>query len=145
MEALLKLIDNVKTLDVGLEFEKFMSRTDARVFTLNLNRWEQLYEQGVDSNGVPLGQYRPYTLKRKVDPNLSHITLRETGAFYETFRLLTGHGFVEIQANTRKGNEDLEDIHGPVLGLTDDSKEALGEFMLNNGFADQIKETILRY
>ncbi len=144
MQRLFDLIANVKSLDMNREFERFMEQPKAKVFTLNLNRWEQLYEQGVDANGIPLGYYRPYTLKRKVDPNLSHITLRETGAFYDSFRITTGYGHATIEADTRKGNDDLEDLHGPILGLTDDSKEALQEFMLNNGLIEQIKEAILR-
>lgn len=122
-----------------------MQNDGAKLYTLNLNRWEQLYGRGVDANGVPLGEYREKTKALKNDPQLSHITLRETGDFYNTFKIFVGHNFIELEADTRKGKDDLEDIHGDIIGLDDDSKEALGEYMIDNGFIEQIKESILNY
>lgn len=145
MEAIFKVIENIKKLDAGVELAKFMSNSTAQVYVLNLNRWEQLYGRGVDANGVPLGYYREKTKSLKNDPNLSHITLRETGEFYNTFKIFVGHNFIEIDANTAKPNGDLAEIHGEIIGLDDDSKEALGEYMLQNGINEQILQNILDY
>lgn len=145
MEALFQMIENIKALDEGVEFARFMQNDQAKIYAINLNKWEQLYGRGVDANGVPLGYYREKTKSLKNDPELSHITLRETGDFYNTFKIFVGHNFIEISADTRKGKDDLEDIHGDILGLDEDSKEALGEYMINNGFIEQIRENILKH
>lgn len=150
MEALFKLIRNVKALDTNRVFERFMDKDNAKVYMLNLNRFDQLYEQGIDANGKFLGTYTEHTKQLKRDPMLTHITLRETGEFYNSFRVTTGYGYAEIQADPIKdqGTEfgDLTLRFGPdIIGLTDDSKEAMGEFILNNGVHEQILDEIHNY
>lgn len=144
MKRLFDLIKNVENLDMDQQFTDFMKTDKARAYILSLNRWGQLYDQGIDINGIPLGYYRPYTLAHKIDPNLSHITLHETGMFYRSFRVDVFYGYAEISADTMKQGRDLTDRFGEIVGLSGQSKELLGAFFIKNGFNDQIREAILR-
>lgn len=91
----------------------------------------QLYDKGIRADGVELGQYAPFTIEYKTkvagglgnDTRVDHITLRDTGAFYSSFRFKNeSDGFV-IEADTIKdGGDDLADIYGiKILGLTNES------------------------
>jgi hypothetical protein len=54
--------------------------------------------------------------------------LRDTGAFYSTFKVKTiANGDLVIDANTIKDGEDLQDNFGVVIGLTEESKDVLRE------------------
>lgn len=109
-------------------------------FVISENIWRQLYEQGVDSKGHFLGHYQPSTILIKKDAEKSHITLKETGAFYESFKGKIRFGEIEIDADGRKGSDNLFEIWGEdILGLTDEGKERLIELMIN----ENLKEVVL--
>lgn len=145
MQALYELISNVKVLDTNKAFQIFFTPEQHRARIVALNTWGQLYDRGVDAHGIPLGYYRPYTLKRKNYPIPSHgqITLIETGDFYRSFQATVHYGAVDIDANTMKGTDDLMDIHGEILGLDEESKGELTEYMIENDFTEIIKQQIL--
>ena len=51
-------------------------------------RWGQLYKEGVVEDGgqaIVLPNYSPYTVQMKIEKGqpYDHMTLRDTGAFYE--------------------------------------------------------------
>jgi len=145
MELLFDLINKVKTLDENQVFEEFFEKSDpAKVFVMNLNRWEQLYEQGVFADGRPTGHYAAYTLQKKRDLGhvTEHMTFRDTGKMYESFRVLPQYGSITIEADTTMPDGiDLES-YGQLLGLTDENKGVLGNYMLENGLAENILEKI---
>lgn len=144
MEALLELISNVKKLNRDNGFSEFFNGNwKHKTYVLDLNRLGQLYYKGIDASGLLLGHYAAYTLRTKEDPMLSHVTLKETGDFYSTFDLKVHKAHLEIEADTMKGNTDLMDEWGvDILGLTEESKEMLSNYMLDNGYAEIIKEKI---
>lgn len=144
MQALFDLVNNIKALDEKQVFsDYFNSRPEAKLFVLDLNRWNQLYQRGVDSKGKSLGMYAPYTLEHKKDPMLDHVTLHEEGNFYRTFEVTVHYGTLEIEANTDKPFGDLADMYGEdIVGLTPESCAELSEFMLE-GLIEDIEEKIL--
>lgn len=105
---------------------------------LRLNRQVQLYEKGVGVDGRTLRSvyarggavYSPNTefIKREKGQPINRVTLRDTGAFYSTFKVKTiANGDLVIDANTIKDGEDLQDNFGIVIGLTEESKDVLRE------------------
>lgn len=89
----------------------------------------QMYERGVDANGQSLGQYAPITITfykplaaaEGRDGRTDHITLKDTGDFYRSFRLKTTADGLVVSADTRKPTVDLQTVYPDLLGLTDES------------------------
>ena len=119
----------------------------AQIIDFNL---EQMYEGGIDSEGNSLGQYAQITvsywkpLARSLgnDGRTDHITLKDTGEFYKSFRIkLESDGF-KITADTIKEDTDLAKIYPDVIGLTKESKAMVSE-LITPYLVEAIREQIL--
>ena len=81
---------------------------------------ERLYERGTDSEGRSLGDYSPYTveIKREKGQRYDHITLRDTGEFYESFTVTVLKDGIVLDANPNKETTNLFSEYGiDILGL----------------------------
>lgn len=125
MEVLEILINNYLNLKVEDVFEEVFSDKVIEEFILDLER-DRLFTFGEDSKGKTLGQYAISTKIRKERQGLpsGHITLYDTGAFYDSFSLtLTADGFV-LDADAQKEGTNLFERYGTdILGLTDEDIE----------------------
>lgn len=95
-----------------------------RKLIIDLNTIDQLYNQGVDSRGVSLGDYTAYTksLKQQKGEIYDHITLKDTGEFYNSFRIIFTGDALQIIANPIKDDTNLFKEFGiDIVGLTEDS------------------------
>lgn len=95
-----------------------------RKLIIDLNTEEQLHEKGVDSKGIQLGEYTTYTksLKQAKGQFTGHITLKDTGEFYKSFRLVMDGSAIKIIANPIKEDTNLFKEYGiDIVGLTEDS------------------------
>lgn len=86
----------------------------------------QLFILGEDSTGKKLdligGEYSPFTVeeKKKKGQPTDRITLKDTGDFYATFKVIPFKGGFRIEANTIKDGDDLEkDWGNEIIGLND--------------------------
>lgn len=120
-------------------FEVIETNKDVQKQILDLNRWAQLFRKGINSDGVSLADVRPkggytsYTiqLKRQKLQRTDHVTLRDSGEFYDSFRINASNDFFEIDADPNKDTTNLFDEWGvDVLGLTDESKEILSNILI---------------
>lgn len=98
---------------------------------IELNTEEQLYERGVDSEGRSLGaysfvtkyHYKPIAAKEGRDGRTDHVTLKDTGDFYRSFRFKNEKDGFYFEANTIKEDTDLAEVFGKeIIGLTNQSK-----------------------
>lgn len=100
---------------------------------VELNTQEQLFDKGEDDTGRPLdsigGDYTTTTklYKRQQGQPVDRVTLKDTGAFYESFNASVQYnGDIVIEANTIKDGEDLQYRWGKgILGLQQKSKEII--------------------
>ena len=100
---------------------------------LGMNRNEQLFERGVDSNNCELPQYRPATIVAKMAKNqrFDHTTLKDTGEFHSNFKIITRPTEIEFTANStpRDGRDltiHLQARYGvDIFGLTEENKDKL--------------------
>lgn len=93
-----------------------------RKLIIDLNTIDQLYNQGVDSRGVSLGDYTAYTksLKQQKGERYDHITLKDTGEFYKSFRIIFTGDALQIVANPIKDDTNLFKEFGiDIVGLTE--------------------------
>lgn len=105
-----------------------------RYFIISANTNEQLYDEGIDSSGKTLGVYTPYTRDIKISQGVEyrHVTLRDTGEFYRSFRVaLNNDSDVMITANSIKEGVDLIEKYGKnILGLTDENLSRLRDLCI---------------
>lgn len=96
---------------------------------IDLNTQSQMYELGVDAKNQSLGEYAPITIEfykplaasEGRDGRTDHVTLKDTGAFYDSFEVKVEDDGAQINADTRKGATDLLTIYPHIVGLTDES------------------------
>ena len=96
---------------------------------IQMNTEDQLEEEGIDSLGRALGDYSPYTIieKQLKGQRYDHITLKDTGAFYDSWVVTVNREGIEIDADDASlYDQPLFQVWGEdVLGLTDENMEIL--------------------
>ena len=131
MTALTSLALRVKSLNVNDMIHELSENNDFMDFIIELNTKNQLYDKGVNSKGDSLGEYSPMTkgIKQEEGQIYDHVTLNDTGAFYESFKVyLNGSNQFVISANVIKDTSDLiTDWGKEILGLNEDSLKLLRE------------------
>ncbi len=144
------VIDNIRALSTNKALFFIMSKDENKDLVIQLNTEEQLFSKGIDSNGTRLenigGEYSEYTVFLKKSDNLpvDRITLYQTGDFYDTFNVIVEKDGFIIEANTIKGNEDLQDRWGDdILGLTNESINELIDAIIPQ-IIDYLLNEILR-
>jgi hypothetical protein len=134
---------------------KKLSEREAWLYVINeevkkeiirLNTEEQLEEYGIDSKGNSLGGYSPYTIsiKKLKGQRTDHVTLKDTGAFYESFKINVDYNGFEIEADDESMYDNpLSMTYGvDIIGLTEENKASLHEYLLEN-YGEYIKRAIL--
>jgi hypothetical protein len=103
---------------------------------IEMNTEDQLFNKGIDSLGKALGDYTPFSVRMKQEKGqrYDHITLKDTGAFYESFQIrVDNNGLTIIADDTSLYDAPLTDRFGlDVLGLTDENKKLLAEYLKVN-------------
>ena len=125
MEYLIKYLKKFISLE-RRAFKLVFNTSEIKKKIIYLNTIEQLYEKGIDSEGLELYPfYSEATIlyKQEKGQRYDHVTLKDTGAFYKSFAVVVGPDYFLIEADPDKGDNDLLDIYGEdVLGLTEESK-----------------------
>ena len=89
---------------------------------IDLNQ-KQLYEQGVESDGTPTGDYSLRTVNEKISAGepYDHVTLKDTGDFYDSMKVELTDNSAVITGDMQKPDRDLEEGWPKALGLTEES------------------------
>jgi len=99
---------------------------------IRLNQ-EQLYSSGQLSDGSFLDSYSPYTIVKKQearsghDSRVANMTLRDTGAFYKSFKVKITNENVLVYATDGKTDKLITDFGKNIFGLTEQNWEELIE------------------
>jgi hypothetical protein len=117
--------------------EDFLKNTDQVILglvkgdedlVLDLNRDEQLYDEGQDATGRPITpRYTPFTvsIKRLKGQPTDRVTLKDTGAFYRSFDINYGPDYFEIVSKDRKTRKLQKKYGDQILGLDPDSLQLI--------------------
>lgn len=119
-------IESLGEIDLEDIFEVVMSNPGMQQQIIDYNQY-QLEEQGLDAEAVPTGEYAPRTVQMKIQKGqrYDHITLKDTGDFFDSMKLKIQDKAARIQADMKKPDQDLEKQWPDALGLTPDSIEAI--------------------
>jgi len=123
------LLDNIIALDENQIINEILSDKGVQEFIIDLNTQGQLFEKGIDSLGVSLGDYAPTTIegtvnfegKKEKGQRFDHITLNDTGEFYRSFKIVLSDKSFRIVADGQKDDVNLLDEFRDILGLTDEN------------------------
>ena len=141
MREVLNQIINLDVNQIALD----IARTDTfkkLVITLNTEGMptSQLFELGEDSTGRKLsdigGDYSPFTLQEasrlgRPKKGADIINLKNEGDFYRTFNVVPFKGGFDIEADTIKDGQDLEDSWGNnIVGLSPENLEIIVDFYI---------------
>jgi len=102
---------------------------------IKLNTIDQLFDRGVDSLNKSLGEYSGFTVeeKKRKGQKYTNITLKDSGAFYKTFKIEVTKNEIIINANPIKDDDNLFDNFGmQIVGLTDQNTLRVCELILQN-------------
>ena len=139
MRALESLANRVKSLNINDMIHELSENTEFMDYIIELNTRNQLYDKGVNANGIRLdsigGEYSTNTIvgvpgrfqgKMELGLPTDRITLFNKGKFYESFITFFNGKDIVLSADTIKNNWDgaidLLDRWGKeILGLNEDS------------------------
>ncbi len=154
--AIRSVVDNIKALEspknISFLMQDVLSDKLIQAQILDLNTQSQLYEKGVDAKGISLGSYSKFTVRYKTliaprignDSRADHLTYKDTGEFYKSFRFDNQKTQFKISANTIKdGGIDLLTREPDLLGLTSDSLNEVKEMVIGP-LRSGVKTFILR-
>lgn len=123
---------NAQKINTNFLMKWLFANREFRETIIYLNTWDQLYDRGIDSEGKSLGHYQPYTvfLKEKKGQPTDHVTLRDTGDFYKSFKVKFLNLDIQIVSDPIKygplGAVNLLTQWGKeIIGLTEESLSIL--------------------
>lgn len=134
-DALKHIAQKAKKLNENKLLKEALSNSSIQADILELNTEEQLFDKGIDSAGISLGEYAPATIfgtvnfKGKIEKGqpIDRVTLKDTGDFYKSFKFKNGANSFTIKANDEKDGAVLltKQYGDEILGLTNESMETL--------------------
>jgi hypothetical protein len=147
-----RLLNNLNKLDIDDIFFSLWKDSKVQSYIIELNTegesTSQLYELGEDSLGRSLGNYSPFTIDAKLfgggDSRIDHITLKDTGEFYESFKVKPLKTGFKITANPNKDDDNLFQIYGEdIVGLNEDNTELLLAF-IEKDFEKELEKRLFK-
>ncbi len=143
---IIQLCDNALTITESGAWKFSMSRNDVQNEIIRLNQ-EQLFEYGIDSNNRSLGDYRPFTIERKQkkEQRIDHVTLKDTGHFYASMKVMYDDETFEVTADDwSRYDRPLFEVYGEdVVGLTPFNLDRIKRYIIQY-YYDYIESGIFR-
>lgn len=127
--AVLNKLRTLRTQDIW--HKVFMDKTLSNMI-LEMIQQDQLFKEGVDEDGDIIGLYSEWT--EMLNPEKvagTPYTLFDTGAFYESMKIVVLNDSFVVEAQPIKIDEDgkktnlFEKYGEGIIGLTDENKEKL--------------------
>jgi len=127
MGTIVDYINNIDLVISGLrsETDAIVMRNKAKI--LDLNRIDQLFDYGINSDGKSLKKYKPITIQYKMESGATYAytTLKDTGRFYDGFDLLKRGEFYSIFSRDSKSADLMDKYGNNIFGLTKDNEQVL--------------------
>jgi len=162
-EAIRKITKKLIRIDANKLINSLLETNQFQSIILNLNRVDQLFLDGIQSDGNPLtsnnstpGVYSNLTQflndgvtfsfagesKQKIEGE--PYFLFSDGDFYSTFVIRLGNDYFEIDADPIRDDTNIfEEFGREILGLTDENTQLLIDFMRSE-LIDKIQQEITK-
>jgi len=144
-DSLIQTLRNAQNLDDGKAWFFSVDETVKHEIIM-MNTEDQLEEHGIDSMNVSLGEYALFTKAEKIEKGqrYDHVTLKDTGAFYDSFKITVSKtGFIVEADDVAFYDRPLTLVYGlDILGLTNENKAFLTDFLIEN-YQNYVRRTLL--
>lgn len=131
MQKILRQFNNVIRLDINKVLNEVFKDKTVQQRIISINTFDQLFDEGINAVGVRLdsigGEYAINTIegvpgkfegKRQRGLPYDHITLFDTGDYYQSHYILVFRDHIEIKSNPIKGETNLYDEWGDdIVGI----------------------------
>lgn len=129
--------------------KRIMSDPALQAQIIDLNQ-QQLYEEGVQADGTPTGQYaratkeyyKPLAAAEGRDGRTDHVTLKDTGSLYASMDVKADKEGITLSADDPNGVFEKMDLD-KALGLTGESK---GDVLpqIQHDFINEFKKVLYK-
>ncbi len=143
--AVLNKFRAIRTQDIW--HKVFMDKTLTKMI-LEMIQQDQLFKKGIDEDGDIIGLYSEWTEMLNPEKEAgTPYTLFDTGAFYDSMKIVVLNDSFIIEAQPIKIDEDgkktdLFDQYGEgIIGLTDENKEKLA-VEIKKRFIDEVNKLL---
>lgn len=145
-----QLLQKVQTFYAGLTDGTYISEIikEYEPEICDMNSENQLFVHGVNRVGVEIMDYMPYTPKTieikeiKGQPT-NRVTLRDTGDFHASFRLIIENDKFTITADDFKTEGLIRKYGRQILGLTDSNAQELAHAYILPDLISKARQVIL--
>jgi hypothetical protein len=150
MEALIKFLNKFRALDFGSIKIKEIYNSSSFFFEVqDYVLQDQLFERGINADGKIIGYYSATTefLSGGEKKEGTPYTLKDTGEFYESFKIeASDDGFVINADGEKIGGVNLFDQYGEeIVGLTEENLERLTQLFLKDRVLENIHDYLQNY
>ena len=145
ISALLSAVETVERSMVdGTYVRRAVQENTDKIVELNV---EQLYEYGINSLGVSIdtyAPYSPYTIRAKNEKGqpTDRVTLRDTGDFHKSFEVVVGPVDFYITATDYKTDMLVERYGEKIFGLIPQNKIELAQKYLYPAVMTEINKEL---
>lgn len=134
-----------KKLTTGVFIEKIILENET--FIVNMNSEDQLFEKGINSLGISIDDYAPYSdytieIKRMKGQPTNRVTLRDEGDFENSFFLEVNKEQFEIKASDAKTQKLIRHYGSEILGLTTENIKDLIKSYIFPGLIEERNKLI---
>jgi hypothetical protein len=144
-----QLLDNATELQsqMGKLMQESCKLCEADI--IDMNAQFQLYDQGINRVGVPIMDYKPYSMytiayKERAGQPYDRVTLRDEGDFHHGFFVtFTDEGF-EISSHDYKTEWLVKKYGRQIFGLTDENAKELTEGYIVPELLDKMREILYK-
>lgn len=145
--AIKKKYENLKKFNQAKELNSILTSPSVESQLIDLNQ-QQLYEQGIQSDGTSTGQYssktinyyKPLAKAEGRDGRTDHVTLKDTGHLYDSMQIEASGDGIIITADDENGVFEKMKLE-KALGLTGESiSEVLPE--IRQTLVEKVKEAL---
>lgn len=135
LNNLLRRVENFnEKLSEGVYLQNIVLENEA--FIVNMNAEDQLFDQGINSLGISIEDYAPYSdvtieIKRMKGQPINRVTLHDEGDFANSIFLEVGKESFTIKAADSKTQALIRKYGRQILGLTKENlKELISKYIL---------------
>lgn len=149
MNAIEQLTERVKKVRDNLEGNIYLVAIlkDNDAYITDMNAQDQLFEQGINANGVSISDYAPYSpltieYKMAMGQPYDRVTLRDTGDFHAGFTLQYSPKAFTITSTDWKTQMLMKKYGRDIFGLTASNKDELRWEYIYPDLLNKIKITL---
>lgn len=149
MNAIEQLTERVKKVRDNLEGNNYLVAIlkDNDAYIADMNAQDQLFEQGINANGVSISDYAPYSpltieYKMAMGQPYDRVTLRDTGDFHAGFTLQYSTKAFTITSTDWKTQMLMKKYGRDIFGLTASNKDELRWEYIYPDLLNKIKITL---